>query len=444
MPDTTPIKPRERDTIIQALKAGVVPKLGLQHIQVGRAREVEELLKDIGRIGEGGAAIRFVIGDFGAGKTFFMNLTRLIALERRLVVMSADLAPSRRLHATDGQARSLFNELTRNTSTRTRPDGSALASIVERFVGDSLQQAKAQGAAVDDVIQKRLAPLQDLVSGFDFATVLQCYCHAYDAGNEELKSAALRWLRAEYGTRTEAKAALGVREIIDDARFYDYLKLYGAFMRLAGYGGLLVVLDEMVNLYKLTSSSARSANYEQILRILNDVLQGGAAGIGFLLGGTPEFLMDTRRGLYSYPALQSRLAENRFAQDGLVDMSGPVMRLQNLSQEDLFILLRNIRNVFAGGDPSKNLVPDDALTAFMSHCSQKVGDAYFRTPRNTVTAFVNLLSVLEQNPGVQWQQLVDQAEVASASDETQSPERGSTSSPTGGTDDGGQLTAFKL
>jgi hypothetical protein len=206
------------------------------------------------------------------------------------------------LHATDGQARSLFNELTRNTSTRTRPDGSALASIVERFVGDSLQQAKAQGAAVDDVIQKRLAPLQDLVSGFDFATVLQCYCHAYDAGNEELKSAALRWLRAEYGTRTEAKAALGVREIIDDARFYDYLKLYGAFMRLAGYGGLLVVLDEMVNLYKLTSSSARSANYEQILRILNDVLQGGAAGIGFLLGGTPEFLMDTRRGLYSYPA----------------------------------------------------------------------------------------------------------------------------------------------
>jgi hypothetical protein len=307
-----------------------------------------------------------------------------------------------------------------------------------------LQQAKAQGAAVDDVIQKRLAPLQDLVSGFDFATVLQCYCHAYDAGNEELKSAALRWLRAEYGTRTEAKAALGVREIIDDARFYDYLKLYGAFMRLAGYGGLLVVLDEMVNLYKLTSSSARSANYEQILRILNDVLQGGAAGIGFLLGGTPEFLMDTRRGLYSYPALQSRLAENRFAQDGLVDMSGPVMRLQNLSQEDLFILLRNIRNVFAGGDPSKNLVPDDALTAFMSHCSQKVGDAYFRTPRNTVTAFVNLLSVLEQNPGVQWQQLVDQAEVASASDETQSPERGSTSSPTGGTDDGGQLTAFKL
>jgi hypothetical protein len=193
--------------------------------------------------------------------------------------MSADLAPSRRLHATDGQARSLFNELTRNIATRTKPDGGALGSIVERFVGEALQEAKKSNVKIEDVIQKRLAPLQELVSGFDFATVLQRYTHAYNEGNEEGKTAALRWLRAEFGTKTEARTALGVREIIDDARFYDYLKLYGAFMRLAGYGGLLVVLDEMVNLYKLTSAASRSANYEQILRILNDVLQGSASGM---------------------------------------------------------------------------------------------------------------------------------------------------------------------
>jgi hypothetical protein len=445
MPDSTPIKPRERDVIVQALRAGVVPKLGLQHIQVGRALEVEELIKDIGRIADGGAGIRFVIGDYGAGKTFFMNLIRLVALERKLVVMSADLAPSRRLHATDGQARSLFNELTRNLSTRTRPDGGALASIVERFVGDALQDAKKNNVKVEDEIQKRLAPLQDLVSGFDFATVVQHYCRAYDEGNEEGKTAALRWMRAEYGTRTEAKAALGVREIIDDGRFYDYLKLYAAFMRLAGYGGLLVVLDEMVNLYKLTNSASRSANYEQILRILNDVLQGGAAGIGFLMGGTPEFLMDPRRGLYSYSALQSRLAENRFAQNGLVDLSGPVLRLQNLTQEDLFVLLRNIRNVFAAGDTSRYLVPDEALTAFMTHCSKKIGDAYFRTPRNTVTSFVNLLSVLEQNPGAKWQELVDAADISTAVPEDGEPAVTPTAAPSAEVKaNGDQLTAFKL
>lgn len=438
------IKPRERDVIMQALRAGVVPKLGLRHIQVGRAREVEELIKDVDRVAGDGATIRFVIGDYGAGKTFFLNLIRLIALERRLVVMSADLAPSRRLHATDGQARSLFNELARNTSTRTKPEGGALTSIVERFVGDTLVQAKKEGTDIEDAIQQKLSPLRDLVSGFDFATVLTRYTKAYDAGDEEQKTAALRWLRAEYSTRTEARAALGVRDIIDDERVYDYLKLYGAFVRLAGYGGLLVLLDEMVNLYKLTSAQARNSNYEQLLRILNDVLQGGASGIGFLMGGTPEFLMDTRRGLYSYSALQSRLAENRFAQGGLVDLSGPVLRLQSLTPEDLYILLTNIRNVFAGGDPARHLVPDDALMAFMKHCSLKIGDAYFRTPRNTVTAFVNLLSVLEQNPGAQWQTLLDGVEVASATAEEaegpDAPAAGSAQGVKGGDD----LTAFKL
>ena len=203
------------------------------------------------------------------------------------------------------------------------------------------------------------------------------YSRAYDQGDDAGKAAALRWLRAEYSTRTDARVALGVRDIIDDARVYDYLKLLAAFVKLAGYDGLLVVLDEMVNLYKLTNAQARNSNYEQILHIVNDVLQGSASQIGFLMGGTPEFLMDTRRGLYSYPALQSRLAENGFARDGLLDLSGPVIRLQNLSPEDLFVLLRNIRNVFASGNPGDFLVPDEALVRFMEHCSKKSATPIF-------------------------------------------------------------------
>lgn len=205
-----------------------------------------------------------------------------------------------------------------------------------------------------------------------------------------------------------------------------------------------MLLDEMVNLYKLTSAQARNSNYEQILRILNDVLQGGASGIGFLMGGTPEFLMDTRRGLYSYSALQSRLAENRFAQGGLVDLSGPVLRLQNLTPEDLYILLTNIRNVFAGGDPTRHLLPDDALKAFMTHCSLKIGDAYFRTPRNTVTAFVNLLSVLEQNPDARWQALLEGVEVATATPEETEVAANAASAASERRSSDDQLTAFKL
>lgn len=403
------LKPRERDAIVQALRAGVVPKLGLRHIQVGRAREIEELVKDMDRIADGGSAIRFIIGEYGSGKTFFMNLIRLVALEKGLVVMFADLAPDRRIHATGGQARSLYAEMARNLATRTKPDGGALANVVERFVSQAQHDAETKDQPTAEIIRQRLAHFEELTGGFDFAQVIRRYWEGHETGDEELKSAAIRWLRGEFATRTDARKALGVRTIVDDASVYDHLKLMSAFVCEAGYKGLLVGLDEMVNLYKLTSSQARNANYEQILRILNDVLQGSAENLGFLMGGTPEFLMNTRRGLYSYEALQSRLAENSFAREGLVDLSGPVIRLASLTPEDLFVLLANIRAVMQGDSPT---LPDDALEAFMVHCSDRIGEAYFRTPRNTVTAFVNLLAVLDQNPGVEWSDLIDKLDVA--------------------------------
>lgn len=402
------IKRRERDTIIQALRAGVVPKLGLQHIQVGRVREIEELVKDIERISEGGSTIRFIIGEYGSGKTFFLNLIRLVALEKGLVVMSADLAPDRRIHATGGQARRLYAEMTRNLSTRTKPNGGALASVVERFVSQADHDAQERGLQTGEVIRERLSHFEEMTGGFEFAEVIRKYWEGHETEDEDLKSAALRWLRAEFSTRTDARKALGVRTIIDDASVYDHLKLMSAFVCEAGYKGLMISLDEMVNLFKLTSSQARNANYEQILRILNDVLQGSAAHLGFLMGGTPEFLMNTRRGLYSYEALQSRLAENTFAREGLVDLSGPVIRLANLTPEDMFVLLSNIRSVM---QKPEHALPDEALEAFMVHCSQRIGEAYFRTPRNTVTAFVNMMAVLEQNPGTNWFDLIEEIDV---------------------------------
>jgi len=405
----TEIRPRERDQIIQALRAGVVPKQGLAHIQVGRKREIEEVLKDVERISDGGSSIRFIIGEYGSGKTFFMNLVRLIALEKGLVTMFADLAPDRRLHATGGQARGLFAEMARNTATRSKPEGGALTSVVERFIGQVRQDANNRNIPVGNAIHERLAHLQELTNGFEFAEVVRLYWEGFEKGNEDLQTSAIKWLRGEYATRTDARNALGVRTIIDDGNVYDMLKLMAVFCKEAGYDGLLVGLDEMVNLFKLTSSQARSSNYEQILRILNDVFQGSARHLGFLMGGTPEFLMNTRRGLYSYEALQSRLVENSFVREGMVDLSGPVVRLANLTPEDLYVLLVNIRKIVQGNQPK---LPDEAITNFMKHCSERIGEAYFRTPRNTVTAFVNLLAVLEQNAEVTWQELLAKTEIS--------------------------------
>ena len=405
------IREKERRAILDSLRAGVVPRIGQQHIQVGRADEVQALLKDIHAIADGGSSIRFIIGEYGSGKTFFLNLIHAIALENKLVSTRADLTPDRRLHATGGQARALYAELMRNISTRTKPDGGAMASIAERFIAESLKQARESGDSPASIIHDRLGHLTEMTGGYDFALVLEAYWRGHDSDNEQLKADAIRWLRGEFTTKTDARKALGVRTFIDDANSYDHLKLMARFVRLAGYQGLMVALDELVNLFKLSSTQARKSNYEQILRILNDTLQGHAEGLGFLMGGPPEFLMDPRRGLYSYEALQTRLAENRFARDGLIDYSGPVIRLANLSQEDLYILLTKIRHVMAGGDDSQYLVPDEALHAFMDHCHQRIGAAYFKTPRNSIKEFVSLLSVLEQNPEQDWRELIGEMQV---------------------------------
>ncbi len=407
MSDPKNIRPRVRDAILQSLAAGVVPRTGQQHIQVGRVQEVRALLEDIRRVADGGSSIRFVIGQYGSGKTFFLYLIRAIALEAKLVTTHADLTPDRRIHATGGQARALYQELMRNLSTRSKPDGNALQSVVERFITTALKEAQSAGGSPNAVIRQRLDELTDLVGGYDFAEVVSAYWRGHDSGNDVLKTNAVRWLRAEYSTKTDARQALGVRTIIDDANGYDMLKLFARFVTMSGYSGLLVCLDELVNLYKLGSGRARRTNYEQILRILNDSLQGSSGSLGFLLGGTPEFLLDTRKGLYSYEALQTRLAQNSFARDGLVDFSGPVLHLANLSPEDLFVLLQKIRHVHAAGQPEAHLLPDDALKAFMRRCSERIGDAYFKTPRNTIVAFVDLLAVLQQNPDVTWTDLLD-------------------------------------
>jgi hypothetical protein len=407
-----PIRLRERDAVLQSLRAGVVPRFGQHLIQVGRANELEALIADIERITRGGSTFRLIIGEYGAGKTFFLNLVRSIALEKKLVTMHADLNPDRRLHASGGQARSLYAELTRNMATRTKPEGGALAAILEKFIVEARSKAEATGLTIEQIVRQQTAQLTEMVNGYDFADVVLAYWRGFEDGNEQLKSDAVRWMRGEFATRTDARAALGVRTIVDDAAVYDQLKLLARFVRLAGYSGLLVCLDELVNLYKMANKQARDSNYEQILRILNDSLQGSAEGLGFLFGGTPEFLLDTRRGLYSYTALQSRLAQNSFAHDGVADFSGPVIRLAALTPEDFYVLLRNLRNVYASGDPEKYLLPDEAIPAFMQHCSQRLGESYFRTPRTTITSFIDLLAILEQNPDMQWNGLIHELEVA--------------------------------
>ena len=407
-----PIKAKERETIIQSLKSGVVPRAGLQHIQVGRSEELKSFIKDVDTIAEGGTSFRFVIGEYGSGKTFFLSLVRNIALEKGLVTMHADLSPAKRLHGSDGQPRMLLAEMTNNISTRTRPDGNALQNILERFISSAKDEASSSGRNPYDIISEKLNDLSDYTGGYSFITVIKKYLEGYESGNQELMDSSLKWLKAGYATKTDSLKELGIREFISDASFYNTLKLYSVLVRKAGYKGLLICMDEMVNLYKIPNSVSRKANYEEILSMLNNTLQGTFSNIGFIMGGTPEFLTDNIRGLYSYEALRSRLTENSFSKQlGVIDYNSVVLRLTSLTKEELYLLLMNLRHVFANGNEENYLLPDEALLAFLHHCYNKIGESYFRTPRTTIKSFIDLLSILEQYPNYKWNDIIASVEV---------------------------------
>lgn len=407
-----PIRNKEREIIIQSLRSGVVPKMGLHHIQVGRSEEIKSFVRDIQNVSEGGSSFRFVIGEYGSGKTFFLSLIRSIALEKGLVTMHADLSPFKRLHGSQGQARHLLSELISNLSTRTRQDGNALENILERFISVVKEEVSLTQKNFSYVVATLLKDMSDIPGGYDFIKVINSYCEAYEKDDDFLKSKALKWLRAEYTAKKDSYVDLGVREFISDKSLLNTIKLYCLLVRKAGYNGLMVCMDELVNLYKITNTVSRNANYEEILRMLNDTLQGSFSSLGFIMGGTPEFLTDHRRGLYSYEALRSRLTENSFAsQLGLMDYNTTVLRLASLTKEELYVLLQNLRHVFAYGDTEKYLVPDPALNAFLVHCSKKIGDSYFRTPRTTIKSFLDMLSLLEQYPQYKWSDILESVNI---------------------------------
>jgi hypothetical protein len=406
------IKRRERDAVLQSLQAGLVPKQGLHLIQVGRKAEISAILADLDRIADGGASFRIVVGRFGSGKSFFLNLVRSLAFQKKLVVTQADFSMERRLYARGGEARALYSELMRNMATKAQPDGGALPSVLSSWVSQVQHAVLSGGGTTADAerrIGEDLRDLQGFVGGFEFAEVVRAFYRGYVEKNDQLQAAALRWLRGEYSSKLEARQDLGVRRIIDDETFYDSLKLMAAFVRKAGFGGLLCNLDEMVVLsHRLPSSRARTANYEALLTLLNDCFQGTSRGLGFIFAGTEECLEDKWRGLFSYEALRSRLAENTLAkQQSLVDLSGPVIRLQALTPEDLFILLRNVAVVHASGDPANIVVSDDGIMLMLHKANDTLGAEYFSTPRDIVRSFVGLLNIIDQNPGTNWQGLLE-------------------------------------
>lgn len=416
MTPETPANPRVPKRIaavlINSLKGGVVPRIGLPYVTVGRKTEIAALLHDLDLIADGGASFRFLVGRYGAGKSFLLQTIRTHAMGKGFVVADADLSPERRLQGTAGQGLATYRELIRNLSTKTRPEGGALQLVLDRWVAN--MRGGATTGEVDDsqALAQAMAPLEEMVHGFDFARVMRAYHDAAINGDDERRSAVLRWLRGEYRTKTEARQELGINVCITDDNWYDYLKLFAQFLKGAGYEGMLVLIDELVNLYKIPNSITRQYNYEKILTMYNDTLQGKAHYIGFIMGGTPQSIEDRRRGVYSYEALRSRLTEGRFAREGLADMLAPVIHLNPLTYEELLVLIEKLADIHAGYFGYGRSLGTERLVKFLQIEFGRVGAETHLTPREVIRDFIELLDIMYQNPETDMEALLTSSEFA--------------------------------
>ena len=398
------IKDKEKITILNALKAGVVPSVGLKYMQVGRAREIAQLVKDLEHIETGGTIVRFVVGDFGAGKSFLLTLCKLMAHEKKMIVINADITTERILCASDGKAKSLLTELIKNMSSKTRPEGNALKLVVETWIGKFT--ADLSNPTKND-FHKALQPISHLALSSDFAQVLFKYLTAYQANDEATLEKCLKWMRAEYETKTDAKNDLGVSAIVEDSDFYDMLKILSVFSKLAGFSGLLINIDEIAVLIR-QRGPLRNKNYETLLTIINDCHQGSVEGIGFLFGATTEAIENKEKGLYSYGALQTRLSNNPYASSENRDLSGPVMKLLTLSKEEMFVLIHKLRDIQASFNPENHIIDEDGLMAFFNQTFSRIGSEEHMSPRDIIKDFLSLISVLESNPDSTWRDYIKQ------------------------------------
>lgn len=407
MPQKRRVPKRIAQTVLNSLKGGVVPRIGLPYITVGRKAEIEALLHDVDVIQEGGASFRFIVGRYGSGKSFLLQTIRNYVMDKKFVVVDGDLSPERRLQGSKGQGLATYRELIQNLSTKTRPEGGALTLILDRWINSVQTQVVSEGiasddpkfeAAVDQKIYGVISSLNELVHGFDFAKLLNMYYHAYMSGDDETKAKVVKWFRGEYSHKTEAKKDLGVDIIISDSDWYEYLKLFATFFRQAGYAGLMIMIDELVNIYKIPNAISRQYNYEKILTMYNDTLQGKAKYLGIIMCGTPQAVEDRRRGVYSYEALRSRLASGKFAQEGARDMYAPVIRLEPLTAEEMLVLTEKLADMHANLYGYKRTITDNDLAQFIKIEYARVGADTSITPREIIRDFIELLDIVWQNP----------------------------------------------
>lgn len=418
------IKAKEATAIINSLSGGVVPRIGVQHITVGRQLEIEAFTQALDDVKNGHSMVKFWIGDFGSGKSFMLHLLNTVATKQKFVVSNADFTPDNRLYSNDGKALVLYSAIMDNIAIQTKPEGGALPTLLDKWI----EQVVSKTAQINNIPiteirnEKYFKLIQDNImqtvnevtetGGFDFGIVVIKYYEGYIKNDEFLRRSALKWLKGEYNTKTEARQDLGVREIVNDLNYYDMLKNFCRLFVSMGYSGFMINLDEAINLYKISTANMRAKNYEKVLSIFNDCFQGKVANLFINFAGTKDFLENERRGLFSYDALKTRLETNKFETSEHRDFAQPVIKLLPLNHNEIFVLLKKLRGIFNLNFDVDININDDDILLFMEEMFNKPGADEFLTPREVIRDFLNILSIIRQNPQADKRTLISDIKIS--------------------------------
>ncbi len=404
---------RTLNTLMNAISSGVVPRRGLEYIAVGRKKETQTFVNDLDDTADGGGAFRFISGRFGNGKSFMTQMVRNYAMDKGFVVMDADLAINRRITGSKGEGVNTYRELVKNTAYRTRPEGGAVEPILQEWAESLCDELGGRGAVTLDgvrhIVRQKTADMASMQYYRDFATVLSQYVYSYLADQED--DPAIRWLKGEYDLKSNVRKDLGVSTLVDDSDWYEIIKLWTRLFVTLGYKGMVVFLDEAVVLYKLQNKVSRSNNYERLLTMFNDIMQGKSSYLSMYVCGTPEFIQDPNRGLYSYEALKSRLVSGRY-ETGYDNYLGPVINLRPLSNEEIFVLLRTVKGLHEQRYGYTSDIDDRKLEIYLKTVLSGSVSSSMLTPREITRDLISLLDTLHQNPQATFEQLVQGRKVA--------------------------------
>lgn len=382
------------ESIINALKNGNVPPEGVGEICVGRERELEEFDKIFSKVKDGAAVTRFLNGEFGSGKSFFLKLLEERALADNFVVAKVTLSRDVPFNKFEVVYRSIVASLRCKT-------GTSLEHIIEKWTTQLRMMALRettdpyqQERIVIDNINNDLKEVRKHAT--TFAAAIENYYKLSARGDQETAKYAMAWLSGEKNIPYTIKRQFGVKGDIDRENAFKYLEALSSFLMALKYSGLIILIDEAEHIMTLHTKKLRDTAYDYMRFIYDECSLGRFHNTLFIFAGTPEFFEDPKMGVPSYTALNERIED--VLNTEFKDLRKPIIRLDGFKKDNLMELSDRLISMHEEVYEWEAKPVRESLDGIIARHEANAELTGYISPRNFVKSFISVLDVVQQNP----------------------------------------------